>query len=291
MDTAPATESTALLSSIEALLQGISLMSIAQAALWLVAGVLSGWLLGRLAERAVLRGGNLGLADLARRAVKWLIITLGLALALDQLGFNLGVLFGAAGVASIALGFAAQTSVSNLISGVFLLGEQAVKVGDMITVGATSGEVLSVDLLSVKLRTFDNRLVRVPNEQLIKTEVINLSAFPLRRIELVMTIPPWADLDAVRDLLIARAAARTDVLHEPAPAAFLGPFGPDGLDLKFCCWARREQFMVVQTAFYREVRQALLDQGYQFSAPRRVLLSEPGRATPVLHPALPQPEL
>ena len=288
METPPDPQPQTLLESLEGLVSSISLMSVAQATLWLLAGLLAGWLLGRVANRAVLRGGNVGLADLARRGTNWLCITLGLALALDQLGFNLGVLFGAAGVASIALGFAAQTSVSNLISGVFLLGERAVKVGDVVTVGTTSGEVLSVDLLSVKLRTFDNRLVRVPNEQLIKTEVTNLSAFPLRRIELVLTIPPWADLDAVRDLLIARAEARTDVLHEPAPTAFLGPFGPDGLDLKFCCWARREQFLVVQTAFFREVRQALLDEGYQFAAHRRVMTSEPGRDTPVLQPAPPK---
>lgn len=285
--TPPASESASLVDRLADVAAAFSWASAVQAALWLLAGSLAGLVVGRLATRAMARHGNTGLAELVGRGTRWLLLGLGLAMALEQLGFDLGVLLGAAGVASIALGFAAQTSVSNLISGAFLLGERAVQVGDVVTVGTTTGEVLSVDLLSVKLRTFDNRLVRVPNESLIKSEVTNLSAFPIRRIEVVLTIPPDADLDAVIALLHARAEARTDVLVEPAPQAYLGPFGPDGLDLKFVCWARREGFILTQTGFYREVRQALLDSGYRFAAPRRRVSADPAGPPLVAPPDAP----
>ena len=91
--------------------------------------------------------------QLFRRGIFYGILSLFVFSALNQMGFNLSVLLGAAGIFSVALGFASQTSASNLISGLFLLGERPFSVGDIIRVGATSGEVLSIDLLSVKLRT------------------------------------------------------------------------------------------------------------------------------------------
>ena len=79
--------------------------------------------------------------------------------------------------------FASQTSVSNIISGIFLISEQPFQVGDLIKVGETKGVVLSIDLLSIKLRTFDNQLVRIPNENLIKNELSNITRFPIRIVE------------------------------------------------------------------------------------------------------------
>ena len=108
--------------------------------------------------------------------------------ALRELGFKLSVLLGAAGVLTVAVGFASQTSASNIISGLFLLGERPFSVGDVIRVGSTTGEVLSIDLLSAKLRTFENLFVRIPNETLIKSEVTNLSRLPVRRLDLKIGI-------------------------------------------------------------------------------------------------------
>ena len=119
-----------------------------------------------------------------KRLVFYGVLTLFLVAALKQLGFELGVLLGAAGVLSVAIGFASQTSMSNIISGMFLLGERAVSVGDSIKVGNTTGEVISIDWLSIKLRTFDNLFVRLPNEAIIKSEMINMSRFKIRRFDL-----------------------------------------------------------------------------------------------------------
>lgn len=95
-----------------------------------------------------------------------------------ELGFNLGALLGAAGIMSVAVGFASQTSLSNIIIGVFLYGEKPFGVGDVIRIGDKVGAVLSIDLLSVKLRLFNNEFVRIPNETMIKTEVTNVTKFP-----------------------------------------------------------------------------------------------------------------
>jgi small-conductance mechanosensitive channel len=271
MDEVTQAAKTPLIETILAALESLSWMSVTQACLWVLTGLIAGALLGRMIYRAVKKGGNTGLADLCKRACLWLLGGLGLAMGMERLGMDLGVLLGAAGVASIAFGFAAQTSFSNLISGAFLLGEGAITVGDVITTGGTTGEVLSVDLLSVKLRTFDNRLVRMPNEQLIKSEVTNLSAFPLRRIDIQLVVPPAADLDAVTDLMLSLANRRTDVLHSPSPQVYLGPFAADGIQIQFSFWSQREEMVRVKSAVYRQLRQSLLDAGFHFAAPRRVV--------------------
>src|SRR5690606_5360707 len=119
-----------------------------------------GWTLAGILSRLVRRAGKDRLSphhmQLARRGVLYTVLALFTASALRELGFSLAVLMGAAGVLTVAIGFASQTSASNLISGLFLIGERPFEVGDTIQVGGTSGEVLSIDALSVKLRTFDN---------------------------------------------------------------------------------------------------------------------------------------
>jgi hypothetical protein len=129
---------------------------------------------------------------LTERLICWLLMTLFIITALNQAGFEFGVYLGAAGKLSVAIGFASQTSVANLISGLFVVGERSISVGDTVQLGAYTGELLSIDWLSIKLRTFDKRFVRIPNESFIKSDVINLSQFPLGRVDMPIHItqPP-----------------------------------------------------------------------------------------------------
>ena len=123
-------------------------------------------------------------------------------------GLDLTALLGAAGIAGIAIGFAAQTSVSNLISGIFLLTEKAYAVGDVLDVGGgIVGAVDSIDMLSVKLKTFDNRLVRIPNETLVKSNIINVTRYPIRRLNIDISITYKDDIEKARRLLLETADA------------------------------------------------------------------------------------
>lgn len=190
-------------------------LPVASAFLVLVLSIFLGRFIGGLLARVVQRFASPGWELMARRFGLWGIIGLGIAEALQIIGIDLSVLLGAAGFATVAIGFAAQTSTSNLISGLFLMLENAIKVGDFIEVGTLSGEVLSIDPLSVRMRTFDNRMVRVPNELLVKSPLTNLTGFPIRRIDLVLLIPQEADLRAARAALIGLGEADPDVLQQP----------------------------------------------------------------------------
>ena len=157
----------------------------------LVAIILSifGFLIARLVSNTFIRTiGNKFNAHqrlVWRRGIFYFIFLIFVMASLKEAGFKLSVFLGAAGILTVALGFASQTSATNLISGLFLIGEGSFEIGDTIQLTlirghVIEGEVISIDLLSVKLLTQDNVYVRLPNEQLIRAPVHNLSKFPIR---------------------------------------------------------------------------------------------------------------
>lgn len=164
-----------------------------------------------------------------------------MALVMREMGFSLTPMLGAAGVVGIALGFASQTSVSNIVAGFFLVGERPFVVGDMIEVGTTAGRVLSVGMLSVKLRTWDNRFIRVPNESLMRSEVTNLTRFPIRRVDLVVRVSYDADLERVHDVLLEAARAHPSSLMEPEPRVYFVSFGETAVYVKLTVWSTQEE--------------------------------------------------
>lgn len=237
--------------------------------------VAAGFALARVGAAAVTRFGGRHMsshqATLLRRAVFYVVLALFLVSALHQLGFDLGVLLGAAGILTVAIGFASQTSASNLISGLFLIAEKPFAIGDVIRVGDTTGEVLSVDLLSVKLRTFDNLYVRIPNESLIKSEVVNLTKFPIRRFDLVLGVAYRSDIDQVQEVLLEVARADPLCLEEPQPLFIFLGFGDSAINLQFSVWAKRENFIELRNSIQREIKRAFEAAGIEIPFPQRTL--------------------
>ena len=208
---------------------------------------------------------------LLRRGVSYGVFTLFLISALRELGFDFGVLLGAAGIISLAVGFASQTSVSNLISGLFLVFERAVEVGDVIKVAGFTGQVLSIDLLSTKLRTFDNLLVRIPNETMVKAEITNLTRFPIRRVDTAVGVAYKEDLGLVQRLLFEVADRNALSLEEPAPLLISQGFGESSIDYQFSVWCRRENFLEVRNGIQQQVKEAFDRHGIEIPFPHRSL--------------------
>lgn len=239
-----------------------------RAVLIVVLGLVIGRLLGSLAARVAARRGSAQGEMLTRRFVFYGVMSVAMFMLLDTLGVEIGVLLGAAGILTVALGFASQTSASNLISGLFLLGERPFSVGDVIQIGARTGVVLSVDLLSVKLRTFDNLFVRVPNETLIKSEIVNLSRHPIRRIEIELRLAYNENLDKVGHVLLELAHEDPDVLQEPEPVFWVDRLGDSAIHVRFLVWAsNRHAFYDVRSRVHEKVARALQEHriavGYQ----------------------------
>ncbi|MFT6916171.1 MAG: small-conductance mechanosensitive channel [Motiliproteus sp.] len=234
-----------------------------------------GYLLAKLASNGLgrLLSEHLTLHHLIliRRIAFYLILAMFCISALRELGFELSVLLGAAGILSVAVGFASQTSASNIISGLFLLGERPFSVGDVIRVGGTTGEVLSIDLLSAKLRTFDNLYVRIPNETLIKSEVTNLTRFPIRRLDLEIGIAYKEDVNRVSGVLKEVANANPLSLEEPEPMIVFMGFGDSAINLRFSLWVTKEKFLELKNSVQAEIKIAFDAANIEIPFPHRTL--------------------
>lgn len=263
------------------------LLGVLRAVVLLGVGLPLARLAGGAAARTAAKRGDAQSALLARRIVFYTLAALVTATALHQMGFHLGVLLGAAGVLTVALGFASQTSASNLISGLFLIAERPFVVGDVITVEGTTGEILSIDLLSVKLRTFDNLFVRVPNEQIIKSTVTNMTRFPIRRADIMVSVAYKEDLTQVRKILLEIAARNPKVLDEPKPLLIFKGFGESSLDYQFSVWAVRDNFVDVRTRVQEAIKSEFDRAGIEIPFPHRTFYT--GAITDPLPVALVEP--
>ncbi|MCR9096225.1 MAG: mechanosensitive ion channel family protein [bacterium] len=236
--------------------------------------LLLGFVLARLASVTLARALSDPLGN-HRTLVLQRVVTYGIAglfamSALHQVGIELSVLLGAAGLLTVAIGFAAQTAASNFVSGVFLLGERPFEVGETIQIAGTTGVVLSIDTLSIRLRTFDNLLVRIPNESVMKSEVVNYTRFPIRRHDLRFRVDPVVDLETLETVLLGAAEAPI-VLSEPAPVVIFHGWSEAGLEVQLSAWALRENFLEMRNRLHRDVALALQRARIPLGYPNRIV--------------------
>jgi small-conductance mechanosensitive channel len=211
---------------------------------------------------------------LAEKFFQYLGFSAIVLIALDIAGVNASALLGAAGIAGIALGFAAQTSVSNVISGLFLITEKAFVAGDVIRAGDVTGTVKSIDVLSVKLVTFDNQLVRIPNETLIKSVIVNITRHPVRRLNVRLLVPHGSPLRTVRDALEEIASSIPLVMAEPAPFFFVDSWDEEGIWILYGVWIEHADVVGVKNEFFFRVQDSFERRGIR--PPRRSVFLEGG---------------
>ncbi|ENV47333.1 mechanosensitive ion channel family protein [Acinetobacter brisouii] len=208
-----------------------------------------------------------------RRGIFYTIFLFFVMAGLREAGFKVSVFLGAAGILTVALGFASQTSATNLISGLFLIGEGSFEVGDTIQLTLLrgqliEGEVISIDLLSVKLLTLDNIYIRLPNEQLIKTPVYNLSKYPIRRIPITLAVNFHENLAKVREVLLTTAKHHVLVLDDPKPAMTVTAFGESSIELLFAIWCQQENYLLVKDEMQERVRDAFVKNNIEIPVPK-----------------------
>jgi len=204
---------------------------------------------------------------LLRRLASYAVLALFLASALREAGFRFDVLLGAAGILTVAVGFASQTSASNMISGLFLMLERSIAIGDVINVSGTVGEVLSVDLLSTRLRTFDNLMVRIPNQTMVTTLITNYNRLPIRRFDLQVGVAYKEDLAKVEQALLDIADRDPLCLEDPAPLLIAMGFGASSINYQLSVWAKRENWLELRNRITREVKAGFDELGIELPFP------------------------
>ena len=260
-----------LLQDVQALFTPEGLKNLLRAVLVVITGIPLTLILSNWTRKLVEHRYSAQQGMVAGKVILYLGFLIILVTVLMELGFSLAPLLGAAGIMGIALGFAAQTSVSNVISGFFLMAERPFVVGDLVEVGTTTGRILSIDMLSVKLRTFDNRFVRIPNENLVKTEFINLTRFPIRRADITVGVAYKEDVGQVRELLMQVARDHPMVLMEPEPQFHFMDYGASSLDFLFGVWTQTDRFFQVRNEIREEIKRRFDAQGIEIPFPHRTL--------------------
>jgi small-conductance mechanosensitive channel len=172
------------------------------------------------------------------RIAGYLVITLGLFIALQTVGLNLSSLAIFAGAVGVGGGFGLQNIVNNFFSGLIILAERPIAVGNFIEVGGVGGRVREINLRSTTVVTNDNVSIIVPNSDFISSTVTNYShGDPKIRVRLAIGIAYGSDVEKFRAGMIEVAKENPDVLTDPSPAVYFKGFGESSLDFELAVWA------------------------------------------------------
>jgi small-conductance mechanosensitive channel len=225
------------------------------------------FLLSRFIEKLFTDYTNRHIGILIRKVVWYLGSALIIVIALSQIGYNITTLIGAAGVFGIAIGLASQTSLSNIISGIFLLSEVAFKHNDILEVGDIKGRVDSIDLMSIKLRTVDNRLVRVPNEHLIKTIFVNESFYTTRRFDCVVMLHNTVNISHAISVIDGVVKNNNYALKQPESYIALEKVEEKGLRLIVGVWAQQDNYIALKKSLLQQIKERFETENIPFSYP------------------------
>ncbi len=209
--------------------------------------------------------------QLVDKLLTYSIYTVAIILSLNVLGVNIASLIAALGLFSVAVGFAAQTSISNLISGIFLLIDAPFQIGDAVDIGGTTGIVLSIDLLSTKLRTFDNIFVRIPNETVLKSNIKNFAKFDIRRIEAVVGISYDDDIEKAKSAIMEFIESSPLFLAEPEPMILTQELADSSVNLTVRVWTKRVDFLKAKDQLVQGIKETLDRKGITIPFPQIVV--------------------
>jgi small-conductance mechanosensitive channel len=201
------------------------------------------------------------------------VLLVGFLMALAATGMQLDRFALLAGAFGVGIGFGLQAVVNNFVSGLILLFERPVKVGDVIQVATTTGEVRHIGIRASRIRTADGADVIVPNGDLISSTVTNWTLSDrMRRVDVPVAVAYGADPEAVLALLRGVAANHPLVVEHPAPTALFLAFGSNGLSFELRCWTDNfDKWVGTRSDLTMAVNRALDEAGIGISSPPRDL--------------------
>src|SRR2546422_4380731 len=165
------------------------------------------------------------------------VLVVGVLIVLENTGIHLGALAVFAGAVGVGVGFGLQNIASNFISGLVILAERPITIGDRVEVAGITGQVQQIRARSTVIRTNDNISMIVPNSKFIDSPVTNWQyGDPSVRFRLPVGVAYGSDVNKVRDALVAAAREHSATLEDPEPTAFLEKFGDSTIDFELVAW-------------------------------------------------------
>ncbi len=168
--------------------------------------------------------------------IKYSIYGIALLIIFKELGFDLTAIAVSLGIFGVAIGFGARDTISNFISGIFILADKSVRVGDVIEISNQKGKVVKLGFRITTLLTYDERIIKVPNTIFSSSPYINYTVSEIRRVDLNITVPYDLELDKTIKSLENIASTCEGVLKKPKPKVIVKELSDIGVKLKLCTW-------------------------------------------------------
>lgn len=254
-----------MLASLVLLLPRVVASAVILGATFLVAGLASRAVSSALTKRKASPEAAL----LTRRILRWSVIMLGGVAALAQVGFDVTAFLTGLGVIGFTVGFAIQDVSKNLVAGLLLLLQQPFELGSVVTIGGYTGTVQTVDLRATHIRTFDGRMVLIPNADVYTTPIVNFGRGTRRRLDLTAGVAYESDLDFVTKTALEAIASIPGVLTDPAPALVFSALGPSTVDFQLFYWIDTGEtgFLFAKDAGIKVIKSAFEQAGIEMPYP------------------------
>ena len=238
----------------------------------IAASVIIAWIFRYLLRKSVMKKLPQYVYVPIEKLIFYGIIILGAITALRPLGFDLSGLLVAGGIVGIVIGFASQTVVANLLSGLFLFIDRPLKIGDAVKVEeGVEGRVVDISIFSTKIRKWDGCMVRVPNDKLFNNVILNFEGSPIRRVEFKIGISYSSDIEKAKKAILSIIEEHPFALVQPPPDIFVDDYGNSAIVLNVRCWAPSSVWFQTKKEIISKVKEALDKAGIEIPFPQRVV--------------------
>ena len=196
------------------------------------------------------------------------LLVLVIIAALGTLGVDTASFAAIVAAAGLAVGLALQSNISNFGAGVVILFLRPFRVGDFVEVAGTSGSVEAIGIFNTTLKTGDNRIIYIPNSNIIGNNITNYSKEPIRRIDLVIGVGYEDDLKLVKETLEEILYSDEKILKDPAPSVSLAELADSSVNFNVRPWVKKEDYWCVRSSLLEKIKLTFDEKGINIPYPQ-----------------------
>ncbi len=238
--------------------------------------IIGGWLVARFVSRLIARslGKSKAKKDLLiffDNLIFYAILTLSTMAALSEIGVDTNSFLAVLGGAALAVGLGLKDQLGQLTSGIVLLIKHPFRIGDSVTLAGQTGTVMSIDFFLTVLRSKEHKKIILPNSLAMGSVITNYSAYPERRIDLMVVISYQDDVALAKQTMIEIASRQLLVKEDPPPKAVMSNMKDHGVEITLRAWVSSSDYWPVRAILMEEVKLGIEQQGLTIPFPQLVL--------------------
>ncbi len=222
--------------------------------------------IGRILDRLIIKiPAERGVHELLNKTIKVISYIIASLIALSILGIPISSLIAFFSVVGLAASLAAQNSLSQIAGGITLMVSRPFIVDDYINIGEIEGTVTHIGLIYTQLKTFDAKVISVPNNDMAAAKIINYSSEKLRRIDYVIGASYDNSIDQVKEAIKAAIASQELILEEPAPYINVASYGDSSINYCIRVWVNNQDYWPVWAALLEQIKHNFDSHGVEMS--------------------------